>query len=198
MLYIKKNQIWLLAVNAIYLLLATIYYVSRENYEFIMYVGIVILLFFLILATNKRVNYPNIILIGLTMWGAMHMLGGVKIGDSVIYSKILINFIGEPYNILKYDQFVHLFGFGVATLAMFVLLKPFLEFPIKRWTSISILIIMAGFGVGALNEMIEFTATVLVPETGVGGFINTSLDLVADFIGAIFAMGYIWIKKGKI
>jgi len=163
-----------------------------------MYVGIVILIFIIILSTNKKVDYPNIVLVGLTFWGMMHMLGGVLVGDSVIYAKMLIGFVGAPYYILRYDQFVHVFGFGVATLAMFVLLKPFLKFPIKNWTSISILIIMAGFGVGALNEMIEFIATVLVPETGVGGFINTSLDLVSDFIGAVLAMIYIWIRRGRI
>ena len=68
----------------------------------------------------------------------------------------------------------------------------------KRWVTISILVVMAGFGVGALNEMIEFTATVLVPETGVGGFINTSLDLVSDFVGAVLAMIYIQLRKGRI
>lgn len=197
-MYIKKSQIPLLIINAIYLLIAGIYYLSRKNYEFMMYVGIVIFIFVVILATNRRVDYPNIVLVGLTLWGMMHMFGGVKIGESVVYAKMLINLVGEPYNIFRYYQFVHLFGFGVATLAMYVLLKPFLKFPIKKWTSISILIIMAGFGVGALNEMIEFTATVLVPETGVGGFINTSLDLVADFFGAVLAMIYIWMKKGEI
>lgn len=197
-MFIKKSQIPLLIINAVYLLVAGIYYLSRKNYEFIMYVGVVVLIFVVILATNRKMNYPNVVLAGLTLWGAMHMLGGVKIGESVVYAKMLINIVGEPYLILKYDQFVHLFGFGVATLMMFVLLKPFLKFPIKKWTSVSILIIMAGFGIGALNEMIEFTATVLVPETGVGGFINTSLDLVADFVGACLAMIYIRIRRGNI
>lgn len=197
-MFLKKSQIILLIINAIYLLIASFYYLSRKNYEFIMYVGIIILIFIIILFTINKINYPNIVLIGLTIWGIMHMIGGVLIGNSVIYSKILINIIGEPYNILKYDQFVHVFGFAIATLMMFVLLKPFLKFPIKKWSSISILVIMAGFGIGALNEMIEFSAVVLMPETGVGGFINTSLDLIADFIGACIAMIYIRIKKGEI
>ena len=195
---IKKSQIPFLIINVIYLLIAGIYYLSRQNYEFMMYVGIVIFVFLVILLTNKKIDYPNVVLLGLTIWGMMHMLGGVKVGESVIYAKMLINIVGEPYYIFRYDQFVHLFGFGVATLMMYILLKPFLKFPIKNWTSISILVIMAGFGVGALNEMIEFTATVLVPETGVGGFINTSLDLVADFVGAVLAMIYLKIKRGNI
>jgi putative membrane protein len=71
---------------------------------------------------------------------------------------------------------------------MWVILKPHLKQPINHWTAISIVIIMAGLGVGALNEIVEFTAVVITPETGVGGYNNTSLDLVADLIGAIIAM----------
>ena len=197
---IKKSQILILIFVLIYLIGSLFVFVSRENYEFLMYVAVIVFLFFVILLTNKKVNYPNFVLWGLSIWGLLHMLGGgllLKGGTTRLYELILIP-LSNTYPILRYDQFVHLFGFGVATLIMFVLLKPFLKYPIKKYTSISILVIMAGFGVGALNEMIEFTATVLVPNTGVGGFINTSLDLVADFIGAVLAMIYIRIKKGEI
>ena len=45
--------------------------------------------------------------------------------------------------------------------------------------------------------MIEFAATLMAPETGVGGYMNTSLDLVADFVGAIIA--WVWIaRRGKV
>ena len=54
---------------------------------------------------------------------------------------------------------------------------------------------MAGLGVGAFNEIIEFFATVIIPETGVGGYENTSLDLISNLIGAIIAMSYIKIKE---
>ena len=59
------------------------------------------------------------------------------------------------------------------------------------WTALSVVVVMAGLGVGALNEIVEFAATVVMPETGVGGYINTSLDLVADLIGALAALIYI-------
>lgn len=54
---------------------------------------------------------------------------------------------------------------------------------------------MAGLGVGALNEIIEFFATVVVPETGVGGYENTALDLVADLIGALSATTLIAVTR---
>ncbi|MEN7982186.1 MAG: DUF2238 domain-containing protein [Nanoarchaeota archaeon] len=196
---IKKSQWKIFILTLIYLLVFTFIFLSRKNYEFIIYVGVVVFFFSLILFTNKKVNYPNSVLWGLSFWGFLHMSGGgvlFKNGNR-LYELILIN-ISETYFILKYDQFVHIVGFFVATLVIYVLLKPLLKSNWKKWTSLSIVVIMAGFGLGALNEVIEFIATVITPETGVGGYINTSLDLISNLIGAIFAMIYIRFKKGKI
>ena len=42
-------------------------------------------------------------------------------------------------------------------------------------------------GLGAINEIIEFSAVLLLPDTNVGGF-NTALDLVVNALGASAAM----------
>lgn len=198
-MYLRKGQLPILLVNTIYLAFAIFFYLSRQNYEFVLYVGVILFLFVVILLTNRKVKYPNTILWGLTLWGLMHMLGGgyrLANGD-VLYNLILVP-LSKTYPIFRYDQLVHIIGFGVATLVMFLLVKPLLQKRAKMGTSIFIVTLMAGFGVGALNEMIEFIATILVPETNVGGFINTSLDLVSDFIGALLATIYIVsIRKGK-
>jgi hypothetical protein len=49
-----------------------------------------------------------------------------------------------------------------------------------------------GLGFGALNEVVEFVATLLVPETNVGGYRNTGWDLVANLAGATVAVVLIW------
>lgn len=195
-MHLKRGQLPILIFNIVYLLIATFFFLSKENYEFILYIGVIVLLFVLILATNKKVNYPNFVLWGLTLWGMMHMAGGgLKLPNGeVLYALILIP-ISKSYGIFRYDQLVHIFGFGIATLIMYILLKPLLRKDIKKFTALSIIIVMAGFGVGALNEMIEFLATVFTPQTGVGGYINTSLDLVADLIGAVLALILIRVKK---
>lgn len=193
---LKKEQIPILIVNAIALLIFTLLFASRKNYEFLLYIGVIIFFLVVILATNKRVAYPNSVLWGLTAWALLHMSGGgLYIKGVKLYEIILIP-LSEEYNIFRYDQFVHIVGFGVATLVMYQVLKPKLQPDLKRWNAISVVVIMAGLGVGALNEIVEFTATVLVPETGVGGYVNTSLDLVADLIGAVIAM--IIIRVGKL
>jgi hypothetical protein len=54
---------------------------------------------------------------------------------------------------------------------------------------------IAGMGLGALNEIVEFIAVLTLPETGVGGYVNTSLDLTANTIGAAFFLT--WRSRGK-
>ena len=47
--------------------------------------------------------------------------------------------------------------------------------------------ISTGMGLGALNEIIEFIAVLIIPETNVGGYVNTGWDLVANLTGCLFA-----------
>jgi uncharacterized membrane protein YjdF len=182
---IRKEQLPILITIIVMLLAFSVYYFAIKNYEFIMYIFVIAFFFVLILFTNNRVNYSNTSLWGLTVWGTLHMAGGgIPVKGDVLYKLILIP-ITE--SIFRYDQFVHIIGFGVATLIMFELLKPKLK-PLKHWTAISIVVVMAGLGVGAVNEIVEYIATLLVPETGVGGYDNTLLDLISDLIGALFAL----------
>jgi|SRR3989344_197049 len=191
---LKEGQVKILIVNVIALSLFIVLFSTKKNYEFLIYVGVIIVLLVLIALTNKKVNYSNGILWGLTLWALMHMSGGgIYIKGVRLYEIILIP-LSKAYPILKYDQFVHIIGFGVATILMYELIKPKLKLN-NRWVAVSIVVVMAGLGVGALNELLEFIATVLVPETGVGGYVNTSLDLVSDLIGAILAMVIIRLKK---
>jgi len=161
-------------------------------------VGVVVFFLALIVFTNSKVKYPNTILWGLTLWAFLHLSGGgLYIGETRLYELMLLP-LSETYPIFRYDQFVHMFGFGITTLLVFHLLKPLLKPGLKKWTAISIVVVMAGLGFGALNEIVEFMATVLSPSTGVGGYVNTSLDLVSNLIGAIFAMIYIRLKERTV
>jgi len=196
-MYIKKGQKPILIVNLIAIAIFSIIFTGRKNYEFLIYIGVIIFFLGLILYTNKKVNYPNPVLWGLTAWSVLHMSGGgLFVQGKKLYEFMIFEIVGAPYHIFKFDQFVHIVGFFAATLVMYHILKPKL---IKdhNWFAISIVVVMAGFGLGALNELVEFVATVIIPDTGVGGYINTSLDLVSDLIGAIAAMVYIRFKEKR-
>ena len=197
-MFLKKGQLPILIVNLVYLLISLFVFLGRENYEFVMYIGVLVFFLVLVLATNKKINYPNSVLWMLTAWGILHMAGGGILleNGSVLYTLILFP-ISEAYQILKYDQFVHIVGFFVATLIAYVLLKPNLKNNFGWWST-GFVLAMAGLGLGALNEIVEFIATILVPKTNVGGYTNTSLDLVADLLGSILATIWIKIRNGKL
>ena len=50
-------------------------------------------------------------------------------------------------------------------------------------------------GLGATNEIIEFSAVLMVPDTNVGGYINTALDLCFNALGAVIAVVVIGLRR---
>jgi len=192
----KKGEWFLLIFNILVVAGFTIYYGSIRNYEFLIYIGVILFFFILILATLKKSKFDYLILIGLSLWAFFHMAGGgVRVGDGVLYSVQLIPIINSgELIILKFDQFVHAFGFGVSTLIAWHLIKPYLNEK-TNYKIVYPLVALIGMGLGALNEVIEFTAVVLVPETGVGGYYNTALDLVFNMFGAVIAIAIVYFRR---
>ena len=185
---VRKGQLPILIFNLCILAGFFVHFFSRKNYEFVLYIGTIAFFLAVFIAANSKVYFPNVLLWGLTLWALMHLSGGaVYIRQTRLYEIILIP-LSETYPVLRYDQLVHIIGFGAATVTMFYVLKPLLRPDIKTWTALSIIVISAGLGIGALNEIVECIATAIMPDTGVGGYLNTALDLIADLIGAIIAM----------
>jgi len=196
MLRLERAHIAPLAVLLSVFIPFSVYFGYRKNYEFLLYVAVIIFFMVVIALTNDRVRYPISILWGLVAWAILHLCGGgIRVGDGVLYGVMLMP-LSKTIPVLRYDQFVHIVGFGVSTLVMYHLVRPMLRPGVRHGAALSIVVVMAGLGVGGLNEIIEFIATVVMPETGVGGYVNTALDLVSDLVGAVIAvvalrMGYL-------
>lgn len=186
-----RSHLILLLINLVLIVGFGVLFVGRRNYEFIIYVAVIIGLLGVVWATVRFVDYTLDALIGLTVWSAMHLAGGgVPIGDGRLYDIMLLDLPG-PYPILRYDQVVHIWGFGACTLVAHCLLRRALHEARKHWVAVGFVLIMAGLGMGALNEIVEFIAQEIVPDSGVGGYENTLLDLCADLIGAMLGVAYI-------
>ncbi len=176
-------------VNVTYIAIFTGVALTRSNFEFVLYAGVVIVLFLILLLKQHTIRFDRTILWGLTLWGLMHLAGGnIRVDPDVLYTLQLIP------GLLRYDQLVHFFGFAVATLACHHLLRPYLRDNIARGASLYVLVILMGQGLGATNEIIEFAAVKTVPETGVGGYDNTLWDLVFNLLGACVAVIYLHVR----
>jgi len=178
----------LIGLNALYLVPLIIKFSLEGNWEFLAYIGQVVLLLVVLMATIKKTMFPVWLLGLLSVWAALHMAGGaVVVGDGVLYAYRFFHIIGEGDSyVLRYDQVIHAYGFFTATFVAYWLLLPQLKRPF-RIGAVAFIAALAGMGFGAINEVIEFGAVLAVPDNGVGGYYNTAIDLVANAIGATLA-----------
>lgn len=182
-----------------YIALFGAYFVFQGNTEFLWYVAVMVAFLIFIGSTIRLSNFPFGILVGLSIWGLLHMLGGgLALGDGVLYGLTLLPLaeVGDT-TVLKYDQFVHAFGFFMATLAMYHLIRIRAR-PDTPVFGLALIAATAGMGLGALNEVAEFVPVLVLENTGVGGYYNTALDLVFNMIGAFSAAAVLYIRDKQV
>jgi putative membrane protein len=170
-----------------YLFAAALLTMYTRNWEFLLYTSVVFTFALCALEVHRHIPLKPSMLWSLSIWGLMHMMGGlvpvpvtwtIDGTKHVLYSLWLI-----PY-VLRYDNLVHGFGFAAITWAFWHLLR--IRVKAQRPTiGLLALCMLAGMGLGALNEIVEFIATLSFASTNVGGYANTCEDLIANFAGAL-------------
>ena len=180
--------------NAAYIAAATALSLARGNREFIFYIVVMLVLIVVMSIVHSRVKLTTGLLWAFSAWGLLHMAGGLcplptgwpyNGNQAVLYSWWLIP------NLLKYDQIVHAYGFGITTWLCWHILRNALRqpdgSPVPPTFGMLTLCAAGGMGFGALNEVIEFIAVLTIPNTNVGGYENTGWDLVANLVGSTLA-----------
>ena len=186
------------AFTIAYTLAAALATTRTSNAEFLIYLGVMVVLIGLVGLLHWSIRLSPGALWGLSLWGFLHMAGGlVPVPASwpiageirVLYSWWLIP------GWLKYDMVVHAYGFGITTWVCWqglcAALRNRSAADVRPAAGLLILCVAAGMGFGALNEIVEFIATLTVPETNVGGYVNTGWDLVSNLVGAVAAAALI-------
>lgn len=132
----------------------------------------------LVVALRRR-PLPLVLTVGLPLVAVGHLAGGlVSVGDDVLYNAHL----WTP--VLQFDHLVHSFAVFIGTVALWTLLVHADD---SDRRPMILLTVLAGLGLGALNEMIEFLLTMAHQGAHVGGYENTGWDLVANLAGALAA-----------
>ena len=160
------------------------------NLEFVAYSVVTGVLLAIIHVTDRHFHYNDWVLWGFALWMLLHILGGLfVVEDKVLYSTMLIDLVPAPYSILKYDQVVHAYCYFIVALLAWHIVKSNASKDVSFLT-LAIITVMAATGVGGLNEIIEFLATVFIENVNVGGYENTAIDIVANLIGALLAVPF--------
>jgi len=161
------------------------------NKEFLFYIVVMAGMIAAVTAVHFRVTLSTGTLFALSLWGLLHMAGGLVptpagwpiSGDAAVLYSLWLSPFGP-----KYDQVVHAFGFGVLTCVCWQSVRPLVGGKNAKPTfGLMLVCAAASTGFGALNEVVEFSATRLFAKTNVGGYENTGWDLVANLIGAVLA-----------
>ena len=200
---LTRSQLQVGIFSATHLILGGVYFLQDLNFEFVIYIGVIVAVFVLLFGTLRVTKFPTYILWLISIWGLLHILGGsVSTPDGVLFAYRIYPFVdyGGEFYILKYDQLVHAYLYGVVTLVfLHILTKTFLA---KGPVSLMFLTaIMASMGVSAMNEIMEFLIAISLERNGVGGYENAMLDLIFNFLGAVLAIAglllYRKLKKGS-
>ena len=136
----------------------------------------------------RRAALPGLLAAGLAAAAIATLAGGlIPVGGDVLYNASI-----GPYNhalgthFLQYDHLAHAYVSLVAVFACwFMLAAPHAGTGRRR--ELVILAVGAALGLGALNEMVEFIATLAHHGAHAGGYWNTGWDLVCNCVGAIAA-----------
>ena len=166
-----------------------------RNYEFLLYAITVTALAVLLYKTDLYFGFEAAGLWMFNLWLLLHTLGGLASLDGVrFYDLILFDLVGAPYHVLKYDQFVHFYCYVVMSVLMWSVVSKIAK-ENANTTVVCVVTILAASSIGALNEIVEFAAVVLLGTDGVGGYTNTAIDLVANLFGAIVGTLYMYRRS---
>ena len=199
--HFTKTQLVILAVNVVSVLSFGSYYLKELNYEFIAYALSIIIVIAILYGTLHITKFPTYLLVGVTLWGILHMMGGsVQTVDGVLYAYKIYPFFdgGGDFYVLKMDQVIHAYLYGVVGLMFYHLLRNVVGIKTHR-VFIASVAILAAAGFSIINEIVEFWAAMNIPGNGVGGYENTVLDLIFNLSGAAVAvLTYLVINREDV
>jgi hypothetical protein len=146
------------------------------------------------IAWLRRAPLPGLLAPGLAIAAISTLAGGlINVGHDVLYNASIgpySNSLGTHY--LQYDHLAHAYVSFVVTFACWVMLAAPHAGGARsagrdRRHELVLLAAGAALGLGALNETVEFLATLAHHGAHAGGYWNTGWDLVSNFTGVAAA-----------
>ena len=164
------------------------------NWHFAGYLIVIVAVIACLMAVDRRSPLPRGLMWGFSGWGLFHIAGGFLPvpggGFTGGLHRVLYNWWLVP-GLLRYDQVVHAYGFGVTTWLCWRVVSTTFRgdrgAAVEPSLGVLVLCIAASMGFGAFNELIEFVMSRIFPNTNVGDYSNTGWDLVANLAGACIA-----------
>ena len=193
-----RGRLLVLIFTMLYIAAAAVYFYMTGVKEFTLYLAVLLGLVAFVIWTLPRTKLPTWALWCLSVLGLLHALGGgVIVNGDVLYNLVLIPILDNGVNgitIWRFDQLVHPYGTAIAAIITYFFIARAAKLP-RIW--MVVIAALAAMGLGALNEVIEFITKLTIPNTEVGGYSNTAIDLCANAIGALAGSAFAALRWGK-
>ena len=194
----KSGRIFVLLFTLLYIAGAGVYFLTSGVKEFTFYLLVLIVLVGVVAWTLPRTKLPTWSLWLLSILGLLHALGGgVKVHGDVLYNYVLIPIVNNGVNgitLWRFDQLVHPYGTAIAAIIIYFFIARHAKLP-RLW--MVVIAALAAMGLGSINEVIEFGTKLTIPNTDVGGYNNTAIDLCSNMIGAMIGGAFAALRWGK-
>lgn len=196
---LKKFEIYAAIISLSYMLFFIFWFIFNKNNEFSFYAFGIVLLFAFFFLNIRKMDLSPFVLWGFVVLGFLHLFGGALYIFGVrLYDLMSFNLIdlGGEFVLVKYDQIIHFFSTFFTFLGLNQIYNKYSKDNLpsnnkNSFKTIYFLLFFASFGISCTNEIIEFFPAYFWLDNGVGGYINTILDLFANFFGSFF--GFLWV-----
>jgi hypothetical protein len=134
-----------------------------------------------LLVTLRTKPLPAPLACAAAVSAVVHLAGGlVRVGDDVLYNA------SPGLELLRYDHVGHAVGIFVGALLLWeVLVRD--AFVVSGRGSLVAVTTLAALGLGAVNEAVEFVASLGHGGSHIGGYTNTGWDLVTNTCAGVLA-----------
>jgi putative membrane protein len=133
------------------------------------------------IAVLRRRPLPGRLADALSVAAIVHLAGGlVPVGDDVLYNA------SPGWDVLRYDHVAHALAVFCGVQLVWELIIGPATGPSDR-ARVVVVCALAGLGLGAVNETVEFLTTMARGGGHAGGYVNTGWDLVTNLVAAVAA-----------
>jgi len=169
-------------LNVTFLVASVWYMYGRAEWEFMIYAAAVLIAGFAAWRILRCYDFPIWILLIVEVGLIAHFAGGIlQVGpdNTALYWTYPLG--------IRFDKIVHAYNAFAGVLAIG---HVFREADFRMGRLEHVVVVFVVLGIGAVVEVIEYFAVLVIPNTGVGDYANNMEDLIMNGVGGLVAVTF--------
>ena len=180
-----KRHPWIIGLSALIVAGWTLYGLVTGSKLALPYLLWMVSAGLILMYVDGRVRFSTHVLVLLCISGFCHMAGGNLVFEDLFLYE-------QSWGGIGYDHLVHVIGLGTAGLAVWEATTWILH--ARSGKEAALVAFLGANAVGAVIEIGEYLATLVLSVASVGDYANNMQDLIANMVGGLLAAW--WASRG--